>query len=91
MQHRATGTIRRIVNSNVFTELFARSVSQASDLKFVAAKLSFLTISVQRSRHGRDTKIQIPVNGNIKHGAHRLDARQRLTERVFARYFYETQ
>jgi len=53
----------------------------------VAAKLSLLTISGQRSRQG--TKIQIPVNGNIKHGAHSLDAS--LTESVFARYFYETQ
>jgi len=83
IQHRTWSTIRK-----VFIELFVRSVSCLWP-EVVAAKLSFLTVSGQRSRQG--TKIQIPVNGNIKHGAHSLDARQSLTESVFARYFYETQ
>lgn len=41
MQHRAEGTIRRIVNGNVFIELFARSVSQASDLKLLQQNSPF--------------------------------------------------
>lgn len=44
MQLREEGTIRRIVNGSqagsMFLEHLARSVSQASDLKFVAAKVS---------------------------------------------------
>jgi hypothetical protein len=90
MQHRAEGTIRRIVNGNVFIELFARSVSQASDLK--SWQQTILSDNQWAAlQTGYKNTDRLPVNGNIKHGAHSLDARQRLTESVFGRYFYETQ
>ena len=54
--------------------------SQASDLQFVRAKLSFRTsLGIAPTR---GTEIRLPVSGNIKHGAHRLDVRQCLAETV---------
>jgi hypothetical protein len=80
-------TTHRIINAKVFLNS-AGSVSQDCDLKFVATKLSLLTITGQRSSQG--TKIQIPVNGSIKHGAHSRDTRQSLAESVRSLFLRNT-